>query len=92
MNQFIIEHPLITEKAAARGSNGVYMFRVASHATKPEVKKAVAARYKVTVTAVQIVNVKSKRRRLGQSFGIKPGFKKAIVTLQKGQKLDILPT
>ncbi len=67
------------------------MFRVAPHATKPEIKKAVAARYKVTVTGVQVVNVKPKQRRLGRSSGIKPGFKKAVVTLQKGQKLDILP-
>ncbi len=91
INKFIVKNPLITEKATAEGPLGKYTFLVEKKANKPEVKKAVEAIYKVKVTQVNIVNARPKSRRLGRTTGVKPGYKKAIVTLAAGQKLDILP-
>ena len=84
-------HPLITEKGTVLAARGTYLFKVRTGATKPEVKKAVEAAYKVHVTRVAIVNTKAKQRRLRYSVGIKPGYKKAIVTLKAGETLDIVP-
>ena len=67
------------------------MFLVDRKATKPEIKKIIQTTYKVDVEDVNIVNIKLKQRRLGRSVGVKPGYKKAVVTLKEGQKLDILP-
>ncbi len=91
MNKFLIKHPWISEKATEMSAFGKYVFLVDRSATSPEVKKVVEAHYKVHVARVQVVNAKPKRRRLGRSVGIKPGFKKAIVTLKAGEKLDVLP-
>jgi len=90
-NKFLVKNPLITEKATAESSLGKYTFLVDKKANKPEVKKAVEGIYKVKVTRVNIVNARPKSRRLGRTMGVKPGYKKAIVTLAAGQKLDILP-
>jgi len=91
MKKFIIKHPLITEKATALSEQGQYVFLVDKHATSPEIKKAVNSIYNVAVTRVNIINVKPKTRRLGRTIGFHSGYKKAIVTLKEGQKLDILP-
>ena len=86
----LIKHPHITEKASLLAENNQYVFVVAGNATGPEVKKAIVKTYKVKVAAVRMINAKPKEKRLGRSIGIKPGFRKAIVTLQKGEKLDVL--
>lgn len=91
MNKFLIQHPIISEKAIQMSSLGKYVFLVAKSANAPEVKKAVEGIYKVNVEKIHMLNTKPKRRRLGRSVGVKPGYKKAVVTLKKGQKLDILP-
>lgn len=70
--------------------NNQYVFVVTNNATAPEVKKAVAATYKVKVAAVRMINAKPKEKRFGRTMGVKPGYRKAIVTLQKGEKLDVL--
>ena len=90
-NLFLIKHPIISEKATQLSALGKYFFLVDKRATKPEIKKALKAIYKVDAAAVNIVNVKSKKRRLGRTVGVKPGYKKAMVTLKEGQKLDVLP-
>ncbi|MFH1759370.1 MAG: 50S ribosomal protein L23 [Patescibacteria group bacterium] len=91
MNKFLIKNPLITEKGTDMGVLGKYLFLVRNNATKPEIKKVIEGEYKVKVTDVNIINTKPKARRLGRTKGVKPGYKKAIVTLKAGQKLDILP-
>ena len=91
MNKFLVKNPLITEKGTMLSEQGKYLFLVDNKANKPEVKKVIENVYKVKVTDVNMVNTKSKPRRLGRTIGRKPGYKKAIVTLAKGQKLDILP-
>ena len=73
-------------------SLGKYMFLVEDAANKPEVKKAIEAIYKVKVTNVQIINTLPKPRRgYGRFPGVQSGYKKAIITLKGGQKLDVLP-
>jgi large subunit ribosomal protein L23 len=89
--RFLIKHPIISEKATLMAESGKYIFMVAQRAAAPEIKKAVEAIYKVNVIDVNVINVRPKSRRLGRTVGIKPGYKKAVVTLKKGQKLDILP-
>lgn len=90
-NKFLIKNPIITEKVTMNSQLGQYAFLVDDSANKSEVKKAVEEVYKVKVVRVNVINVKSKKRRLGRTMGVRPGYKKAIVTLQAGQKLDILP-
>ncbi|MDP2695871.1 MAG: 50S ribosomal protein L23 [bacterium] len=91
INKFLVKHPLITEKVTEISKQGKYAFLVDKKATSPEIKKIIHSIYKVDVTKVNIINVKSKTRRLGRTVGTKPGYKKAIVTLASGQKLDVLP-
>lgn len=91
MNKFIVKYPIISEKATDLSQLGKYVFLVDKDASAPEVKKVIESNYKVNVTDINVINAKPKRRRLGRSVGVKPGYKKAIVTLKKGQKLDIMP-
>ncbi len=86
---FIIKKPWITERATDLTKMGKYVFLVKSDATKPEVKKAVKEIYKVDVTAVNMVTRPDKKKRMGQNMGRQAGFKKAIVTLKAGQKIDL---
>jgi large subunit ribosomal protein L23 len=86
----LVKRPIITEKASNLGAINQYVFLVENNATGPEVKKAIEATYKVKVTAVRTINVPSRVKRVGRNIGEKPGYRKAIVTLKKGEKLDIL--
>lgn len=91
IDRFIVQHPIVSEKATVESAVGKYMFRVHNNATKSAVRQAIEEIYKVTVIGIRAMNVKPKVRRLGRTTGVKPGYKKVIVTLAKGQKLDILP-
>ncbi len=90
-NKFLIKNPIITEKAIAGGALGKYIFLVDKSATVNEIKKLVETQYNVKVEKTNTINVKAKTKRTGRGTATKPGFKKIIVTLRKGQKLDILP-
>ncbi len=81
----------VTEKATDLSKNDQYVFEVFPKANKPEIKKAVEEIFNVDVLSVNIVKTPSKRRRLGRTFGWKKGYKKAIVKVGRGQKIDILP-
>lgn len=89
--KFLIKHPIISEKATLLSGQGKYVFLVDKKANAPGIKKAIRDIYKVDAINVNIINLKPKWRRLGRSIGVKPGYKKAIVTLKEGQKLNILP-
>lgn len=91
MDKSLVIKPLITEKATMLGSQNKYMFLVKDEATSSEIKKIIAAEYKVKIDRVQCINTRPKKRRLGRTFGTIPGYRKAIVTLKKGEKLEILP-
>jgi len=88
-NLFLIKSPLITEKSTFLSEAGKYVFIVRSNATKPEVKKAIKAIYKVDPVGVNMVSRPPKKKRMGNIIGKQAGFKKAIVTLKKGQKIEI---
>lgn len=81
--------PLVTEKASDQERAGRYAFRIAADANKPVFARAVSRRYGVSVVAVRMLNMPGKERRRGRIIGWKPGFKKAIVTLKKGETIEI---
>lgn len=87
----IIVAPVISEKATrvAEKSNQA-VFKVLRDAQKPEIKEAVEKLFKVKVERVETVNVKGKIKRFGQSFGKRSDWKKAYVTLAKGQEIDFV--
>lgn len=81
--------PQISEKATfVADKNEQVVFRVASCATKPEVKAAVELLFKVQVKSVQIANVKGKVKRFGKMTGRRKDWKKAFVCLKPGQEIN----
>lgn len=78
--------PHVSEKATTLGEERV-VFKIARVANKPAIKQAVESRYGVEVKSVNIIAERGKKRRRGAILGIKPGFKKAIVTLKAGNKI-----
>ena len=83
--------PQISEKATyVAEKNEQVIFRVATNATKPEVKAAVELMFKVQVESVQILNVKGKVKRVGRSVGQRKGWKKAFVCLKPGQEINFV--
>lgn len=85
----VILGPVISEKATMLGDKQQQIiFRVATTATKPEIKAAVELLFKVQVKGVQVANVKGKNKRFGRFFGKRADWKKAYVALQPGQELN----
>ena len=83
--------PQVSEKATfVADKNEQVVFRVASDATKPEVKAAVELLFKVSVDSVQISNVKGKQKRFGRFTGSRKGWKKAYVCLKPGQEINFV--
>lgn len=80
----LIKQEHITEKA---GENK-QVFRVAKNANKPEIKKELEKKYKINIIKINIINRPVKPRRLRGIKGLKPGYKKAIITLKHGQKIN----
>jgi large subunit ribosomal protein L23 len=91
MDKTIILNPIITEKATMLSDQRKYMFLVKKGATKPEIRKALEFIYKVKIEDVHVINTSPKPRRMGMKIGSKAGFRKAIVTLKEGQKMDVMP-
>ncbi|MDO8663391.1 MAG: 50S ribosomal protein L23 [Candidatus Wildermuthbacteria bacterium] len=87
----ILKTPLVTEKATELVKHNQYVFEVWQRANKNEIKKAVEDVYKIDVVSVRIINVPRKQRRLGKVSGWKKGYKKAIVKIKAGQKIEVLP-
>jgi len=87
----ILKAPHITEKTTNLAEKNQYVFKVWGKANKNEIKKAIENLYKVKVMDVKIINVPAKRRRLGRISGWRKGYKKAIVRLKEGQKIEVLP-
>lgn len=86
----ILKKPHITEKATDLTGKNQYVFEVFPRAGKSEIKKAVESLYGVEVTGVGIVNIPRKRKRVGRTMGFKGGYKKAIVRIKEGQKIEVL--
>jgi len=84
-----LRRPLITEKYTALQAQGKYAFEVAGEANKPQIKQAVEKAFKVEVTAVNVMTMPGKRRRLGRRQLPAHSWKKAIVTLKPGDKIEL---
>ncbi len=85
----IIRRPLITEKGSTlKDENNQLVFEVDPKSNKSEIKKAVEKLFKVTVLEVKTQNRLGKRKRLGRSVGRRKNWKKAIVTLKTGSRVD----
>jgi large subunit ribosomal protein L23 len=87
----IVVRPIVTEKAeTAKAENNKYVFEVAREAGKLEIRHAVEQLFHVKVAKVSVLNVAGKPKRMGAYEGLRPGWKKAWVTLKPGQKIDML--
>lgn len=80
-----IERPIITEKSMDQAQNGVYTFAVDRRKTKPAIAQAVQQLYGVTVEAVRVQSVIGKVVRRKKGYGRRRDWKKALITLKKGQ-------
>lgn len=87
----VLKSPHITEKATDLTKKNQYIFKVYSGVNKVEIKKAIEDVYGVNVLDVKIINVSPKRRRLGRISGWRKGYKKAIIKIKEGQKIEVLP-
>lgn len=85
----VLRHPLVTEKAADAEARGTYTFVVDRRSTKVQIRQAIKAVYGVTPRAVRISNVEGKRANFGQRRGKRADWKKALVTLPKGQTIRV---
>ncbi|MBK9942600.1 MAG: 50S ribosomal protein L23 [Kouleothrix sp.] len=85
----IIIRPLITEKNTNLMELSKYCFEVDRTANKLQIKQAIEAIFNVTVTSVHTMNVRGKLRRRGQRFGYTADWKKAIVTLTEGDRIEL---
>ncbi len=84
----VVRAPLITEKATLLSEKNQFVFKVASDATKPEIKAAIEALFKVKVTGVNTLITKGKTKRFKGRPGVRSDVKKAFVTLAEGQSID----
>ncbi|HEX9270465.1 MAG TPA: 50S ribosomal protein L23 [Candidatus Limnocylindria bacterium] len=84
----VLLRPVITEKSMSGTNGGRYTFAVAKDATKQEIAQAVAEAFKVDVVAVNTSTVHGKSRRIGRRIGKQPDWKKAVVTLGEGQRIE----
>jgi len=85
----VLRRPLITEKNTVLQAQGKYVFEVAGAANKHQVKQAVEKAFKVEVTAVNVMTVPGKTRRLGRREVLTQSWKKAVVTLKLGDKIEL---
>lgn len=83
----ILVRPVLSEKGTKLASLGIYVFAVHPRANKSEIKKSVQDVYDVHVEKISVVKMPSKKRRFGRSQGLTSAWKKAIITLRKGEKI-----
>lgn len=85
-----IKKPHISEKATDLSQFNQYIFDVSPNYNKHEIAKSVEGIYGVNVLSVNIIKIPAKKRRLGKTEGFRKAYKKAIVTIKNGQKIEIL--
>ena len=86
----ILKRPLLTEKATiAREMGNEYVFEVARDANRIQIKAAVEHRFDVKVSGVRTVSVRGKIKRMGMHQGKRADWKKAYITLQEGNTIDL---
>ena len=84
-----IRQPIITEKATILSEQNKTVFKVHAGANKNTIKKNIEKLFKVNVDKVNIVNTKTKKKLKQGRLSTKSGYKKAIITLKKGQSIDL---
>ena len=84
----VLRRPVITEKNTMLQAQGKYAFEIAREANKPQIKQAVEKAFKVKVLAVNVMTVPGKTRRVGRQQVLTQSWKKAIVTLKPGDKIE----
>ena len=89
----VVLAPVVSEKSTrVADKNRQYVFRVADHATKPQVKAAIELLFKTKVQSVTVLNVKGKEKRFGRFMGRRRNWKKAYVRLAAGQEINFAAT
>lgn len=87
----VVVRPLMTEKSMRlKDERNMVTFQVARDANKVEIRQAVEAIFNVKVTAVRTTNMEGKLKRLGRYQGRRPSWKKAVVTLAPGYKIELV--
>jgi len=84
-----VKHPIITEKATILSEQNKTVFKVHKSANKDIIKKNIEKIFKVKVIKVNIINSKAKKKIKQGKLSTKSGYKKAIITLKKGQSIDL---
>ena len=84
-----IRNPIITEKATILSEQNKTVCKVHENANKKTIKKNIEKLFKVNVTKINIINQKSKMKIKQGKKTFKTGYKKAIITLKKGQSIDL---
>lgn len=85
----MILSPVLTEKSTRGSEHNQVTFKVPLTATKPEIKAAIEALFKVSVRAVNTLRVQGKTKRFRGRLGKRPDYKKAMITLAEGQTIDV---
>lgn len=85
----IIKRPMITETSMDGTALGKYTFAVDPRANKTQIKQAVEQLFKVRVVGVNTMNVRGKMHRVRGHLGKRPDWKKAVVTLQEGERIEL---
>ena len=84
-----IRSPIITEKATGLSEQNKVIFKVHENASKNSIKKNIEKIFKVKVIKVNTINLKGKIKMIRNKKSFKSGYKKAIITLKKGQNIDL---
>ena len=89
----ILLRPVISEKSVLETERNNYTFAVARDANKFQIREAVEAEFKVNVVGVRVITVRPKQKRRGRrQMGIVSGWRKAVVTIEAGQKIELFET
>lgn len=86
--RYLIKRPLITEKTTKLMEENKYCFLVDQKANKTQIRQAIEEIFKVKVKSVNTANVLGKVKRMGRYEGRRPNWKRAIVTLEKGSRIE----
>lgn len=87
----LVIRPIVTEKATLLLEQNQYVFEVALKATKTQIKAAIENLFDVKVTQVNTLRPARKRKRVGRFMGYKPLYKRAMVTLAEGNRIELFP-
>ena len=85
----VVLAPIVSEKSYAASTRGTYTFRVHPDAHKTQIRQAVEELFEVKVQRVNVIKVAAKPKRRGMFRGSRPGWKKAVVQLRAGDKIEI---